>query len=228
MKFVVWGLGMYGRRTRAFLGKRVLAYIDSKESFHGTIEDDLPVVSFEEYLASGVWNTPDTWIVVTPRHFTRDIIAELRRKNFKRYFVLTDAVPQFYIHSLQDIIDLVLRKNISKDSSISMDGLDCFHAVLYDELLSAGQHPVIWIPEQDWEKAAEQCKLLSEWDIRCGDAPDRERISDTDLLGATRNIYANPMLEKFHDMYAGRRCFIVATGPSLRMEDLETLRKHKV
>ena len=39
--------------------------------------------------------------------------------------------------------------------------------------------------------------------------------------------YQNPNLSQFKNIYTERdRCFIVATGPSLRLEDLETLHNH--
>ncbi|MBQ8547117.1 MAG: DUF115 domain-containing protein, partial [Lachnospiraceae bacterium] len=36
-------------------------------------------------------------------------------------------------------------------------------------------------------------------------------------------LFHNPLLEQFKEVHKGKRCFIVATGPSLRMEDLDTL-----
>jgi hypothetical protein len=36
----------------------------------------------------------------------------------------------------------------------------------------------------------------------------------------------NPSIEKYRDMYKGRRCFIIGNGPSLTAEDLTTLEEH--
>lgn len=38
--------------------------------------------------------------------------------------------------------------------------------------------------------------------------------------------YYNPRLEKFKGIHSKQRCFIVATGPSLRMNDLDVLKKN--
>jgi Uncharacterized protein conserved in bacteria len=38
--------------------------------------------------------------------------------------------------------------------------------------------------------------------------------------------YYNPKIEKFKDIHRGKRCFIVATGPSLKFEDIECLHKN--
>lgn len=37
---------------------------------------------------------------------------------------------------------------------------------------------------------------------------------------------SNPELKKYKNMFQGKRCFIIGTGPSLKVEDLETLQKH--
>ena len=36
--------------------------------------------------------------------------------------------------------------------------------------------------------------------------------------------YSNPNLLKYKNIHAGKRCFVVATGPSLTLEDLDTLK----
>lgn len=49
----------------------------------------------------------------------------------------------------------------------------------------------------------------------------------TDLYDCTDRIaaYHNPKIEQFHRLHDGKRCFIVATGPSLRIDDLELLKE---
>lgn len=51
----------------------------------------------------------------------------------------------------------------------------------------------------------------------------------TDLYDCTDRIaaYHNPKIEQFHRLHDGKRCFIVATGPSLRIDDLELLKEKR-
>lgn len=223
MKFIIWGAGLYGRRARKFFEGMVVAFIDAKSSLQGTMMEGMPIYSYEDCRKKGFLDDPEVWIVVTPRHFVDSIVSFLQAHQMQRYFVLFDAARNFYDASLQDILQVILKNHTAV--KVEMEGFDCLHAMLYEKLLEAGKHPVIWISEENWEREAGRIACLN-WDIRRGDGACSRVVQDAKILARTENIYENPALKKFHDMFAGRRCFIVATGPSLRMEDLETLRKH--
>ena len=51
-------------------------------------------------------------------------------------------------------------------------------------------------------------------------------ILDYSNLSLRDDLFFNPELSSFKDIYAGQRCFIVATGPSLKMKDLNTLKNN--
>ena len=56
----------------------------------------------------------------------------------------------------------------------------------------------------------------------------KEKINIIDIYDIVKfiPIYHHPELAKYKDIHKGERCFIVGNGPSLRMEDLNTLKKH--
>lgn len=227
MKFVVWGAGMLGRRLRHFLGNQVLAYIDSKTSYQGQERDGIPVFSFEEYIRRKDTDYASAWIIVSPRDFIDEIYEKLSKAKIEKFFVLTDAVNNFYDYSLVELLDKMAAYKTEEDE-VYMDGMDVFHAIMYEKLLSCNLHPVIWIPANRWEREQKRRKALAGWDIRRSDEGHAiPFVDDEEILRGMVNIYANPKMKKFHNMYRGHRCFVVATGPSLRMEDLEILHAHE-
>lgn len=224
MKFVIWGAGLLGSRIRIFLGDRALAYIDSNSTCQGTKRDGLDVLSFQEYLEQRDYKFQGAWIIISPRDFVVEMKRELEQKGIQNYFVLTEAPERFFDYPLDGICDKIMHR-YHKAEEIPLYGLDCFHVVLYEKLSEAGYHPVIWIPAEKWEENGSRIAELSHWNIRCRN-DKMPVLDDVELLSGLQNRYANSDLAKFHNMYKGRRCFVVATGPSLRMEDLETLRKN--
>lgn len=223
MRFAIWGAGTRGRNLRYFLESRAVAYIDNKPSLQGKMQDGLPILSFDNYLANGAWS--DTWVVVTPRSFSEDIAGELKRRAFDRYFILQDAYENFDEYKLSDLIQRCIFL-ANDDGEVHLRGLDAFHAVLYDELLRAGKQPVIWIPQEKWGIEQKRRQLLKDWNLYRETDAGQNAIPDAMIFEGAQNLYANPAMGKLRDLYKGRRCFIIATGPSLTMEDLETLRKH--
>ncbi|WP_294146316.1 6-hydroxymethylpterin diphosphokinase MptE-like protein [uncultured Selenomonas sp.] len=228
MRFIVWGAGVRGRRVRYFLGNRAAAYIDANPPMQGKILDGLSILSFEDYLLGRDGLYRDAWIIISPRStdFIESIARELDAHGVVKYFRLQDAITSYYEYDVSQMIAQIAASFVSQEE-IGLYGLDSFHADLYERLLEAGRRPVLWIPKEKWEQEAGRRAELPAWDIRCLETKDMPYIlDDVALLSRLTNTYATPEMEKFHNMYEGRRCFVVATGPSLRMEDLETLRKH--
>lgn len=228
MKFLIWGAGVRGRRVRYFLGDSAVAYIDSNPSLCGKVEDSLPILSAEEYLSDRAVRYRDAWIIISPRStkFINEIANLLDANGVVKYFRLQDAIASYYEYDAVKMIEAI-EQDFSQEKEIGLRGLDCFHADLYRRLSEEGCHPVLWITQKDLEKEAARCSELSGWDIRCLDETNPPKLlDDAELLERLKNIYETPAMKKFHNMYAGCRCFVVATGPSLRMEDLETLHEH--
>lgn len=222
MQFVLWGAGIRGRFLRKFLGEQAVAFIDNKKSMQGTEKDGLPILSFKEFLSAGE-KYKNAWVIITPRSFISDIAGQMEKCGFYRYFVMQRAREDFYEYRLDEILARCM--NLADgNKEICFDGLDCFHAVLYEKLKKQGMHPVIAMKGESWKKDAVRRELLTGWDIR-REGRDSCVMQDEKILHGLSNLYETPELTKFHNMYRGRRCFVVATGPSLRMEDLEKLRE---
>lgn len=225
MKFIIWGAGSLGRRLRKFLGDRVLAYIDQSPLIQRERRDGLEVLSFSDYLQRRTQNDSDVWMIVAVRDFSLEIETLLHQNGIFKYFVMVDAIRNFADYSLKQMVQQIVSK-FKAENEIGFDGLDCLHVVLYEELKKIGYHPVLLISNEKWEEETKRRAALLSWDIRCNQTQDIAVVDDRSILDQLTNVGMNLELEKFHNMCQGRRCFIVATGPSLRMEDLNTLQKH--
>ena len=228
MHFIIWGAGVRGRRVRYYLGERAVAYIDTNVAKQGQMQDGLPILSFADYLRECGGCYREAWIIISPRSttFIESIVRELEQHGVVQYFRLQDAVASYYEYDAAQMLTWIC-ESFRAQAEIGLRGIDCFHADLYVRLQAQGRQPVIWIPAAKWEQEEARRAALAGWDIRCLHEDDRPRLlDDVALLAQLPNVYATPAIEQFHNMYAGRRCFIVATGPSLRMEDLETLHAH--
>ena len=228
MKFIIWGAGVRGRRVRYFLEDRAVAYIDANTTMQGKEKDGLPILSFEDYIAERDGRYQDAWIIISPRstNFIESIVRTLDAHGVIRYFHLQDAIASYYEYDFEQMLAQIDRE-FAREEEVGLFGLDSFHADLYGRLSAIGRHPVLWIPEDAWHQDAKRREELPDWDIRClKETGGVHILDDAGLLSQLTNTYATPEIEKFHNMYEGRRCFVVATGPSLRMEDLETLQEH--
>lgn len=224
MEFVLWGAGSRGRELRTFLGDRAVSFIDRNKNLQGTMQAGLPILSLEDFFSAGD-RFRNAWVVLTTRSFIPDMERAMKAHGFMRYFILQQSPESFYEYDFDQIVARCQALSQGEDE-VRLAGLDVFHIILYEELQKAGRHPVLVVREEDWEREATRIALLQDFDIRRTDAVSRPLVWDEELLRGLTNVYANPALAKFKNMYRGRRCFVVATGPSLRMEDLETLHRH--
>lgn len=70
------------------------------------------------------------------------------------------------------------------------------------------------------------------WDSIEADFPDickefrKSKVINVYDCSDRIEAYYNPQIEKLKNIHQGQRCFIVATGPSLRMDDLDTLKEN--
>ncbi len=246
MRFVIWGAGARGRRLLQFLGKDcVAAYIDRKPSLQGTLLDGVPVMSLIDFLKSNLRDT--TWIINTPLFLQNTVQEQLNEARITKYLSLKDCPDEFYDYQYDDIIQYVVNYTPDEDMYY-LYGLNLYSLLIGERLTNMGKKITIVI---DDDKFISDSKRISDIDflqIR----PLSMIKSNTKLLWTARNDlneienikhrgfgiinysdfdklkspYFNESLLQFKDKYKGQRCFIVATGPSLRIEDLEKLHEH--
>lgn len=246
IKFVVWGMGVRGKYLIEILGSyRVKAIIDSDECYRGAEYQGIPIINFEVYLIQ-YRNYP---VIITPRDYMDEIKQQLEQEGIYHYFCYSEDM--FYALDgflMQAPIEQLI-KDYKRVEQIAVYGLNLFGVLLYEFLYEKGFQCKI-IAQRGLNKELE--KFASEklhldfinWETTQGNI-DRillaQKITDDDLfvkknigklepyfeLGSMRDLYYYPELEQFKDVHKNKRCFIVATGPSLKFEDLDMLYKEK-
>lgn len=236
MKYIIWGSGIRGQRVLHLLGReRVDAFIDldgdkAGKQCEGVMIYDAEIVG-EKF--------KDCIYVITPWGYEEEIIKFLRNRGINRYIKMGD-----------------LQGNITKDNFLkgytwdiprdkcALYGIDLYNILLYEYLKKNVVKDVFLIPGEEAmveliEIISEEYSVISKENVPSGikiivPSVQYKKLSGdfdnveclTSILKRGMPVY-NEELSKFKDIHRGKRCFIVATGPSLRIEDLEKLEENK-
>lgn len=241
MQLVIWGLGTNGKNIIDTLGnKNIVAIIESNiDKIAEGYYDEIPIIGFETYLEK----YKDYYIVVTPMKY-QEIENKLKDYNIERYFIQNrSAIRLSALFELRNK-DFVEIYNLSKYKEYYIGGINLFSVLLYEYLIKLGYR--VWFYQKNNEKSllleilirdeiiknvCEQIKsensIFFQTDNHvCVDSDDITIIS-SDMLN--RNFYTgwSADLKRFKNCHKGERVFIVATGPSLQMSDLDILYKYQ-
>ena len=248
MRLAIWGVGERGKRIYSRLHYREdIVFIDSDENKIGTEYDGKRIIGIEEYVRA----YSQYFILITPSNSDeiQSIIAEY---GISYYFELgkTPIALQSKLH--YDILDKYLQKcDCSKRSGVY--GLNFYSIFLYDRFFYMGCRELYLIPERgvsneklkkieesfdwinilmdmDWGKYIDIIYTTTYrgcFEAECMKGMSAFDVQDVYEFSSISKKYWNETLERFKSIHSGQRCFIVATGPSLQMEDLETLRKNR-
>lgn len=246
MRFVIWGAGARGRRLLHFLGKdRVAAYIDRKTSLQGTLLDGVPVMSLIDFLKSSLLDT--TWVINTPLFLQDTVQKQLNESGITKYLSLKDCPDEFYDYQYDDIIQPIVNYTSGKDMYY-LYGFNLYSLLIGESLTAMGKKITLVMDDNEFTSDSKRIsninflqiqplsmiksntKLL--WTAR-NDYNEIEKLKNNgfDIINCSnfdilKNPYFNESLIQFKDKYKGQRCFIVATGPSLQIDDLEKLHAH--
>ena len=237
-KFIIWGCGIRGKQLALELGKTyVEAIVDSNPNVHGTFVDGIKVISPNELYAGLYKQYP---IIVTPKGHEEKIINELRIRGFcliydynKDFLMLEYYVVQT---RLERIIDL-------RGNNIYIFGLNSLAWAICIWLSTMGKRGIIVDSKSD--DATVECLtsngIIYKSNVPLYDKKDGWYVTDHSLkdnpdvinhainlfdIETRKDLTTNTEIENFKNVHKGKRGFIVATGPSLRMDDLEMLRRN--
>ncbi len=242
MKVVVWGVGIKGKRLYHILPKHsIIAYIDTNSEYRGKCFQGIPIITFEEYLEK----YQDILIIVSP-HKSNGILQELNKQNVSKYFLLSDEPSD--MHSLNQYdLEMLFEKVFVKKKKYLVQFSNFFSLVLF-EFLMKNNYTAKLIVEKNYEDVNHfliqyrQRELVITYEenieeyeaILIGDKSyttiKKELASQIECIDARYcstkipDLY-NINLSQFKNTHLNEKCFIVANGPSLRMEDLERLRE---
>lgn len=207
-KYAIWGCGKIGRLLYHIMGKELIAgYVDrdcEMGEFQGII-----VQSPEEYYESELFELP---LIISPLTLSDELNEELESRGKKNYLYCKEYYNFIvWLCRQLSIKKILLREKIDR---VIISETDILRNLLAYNLKAEG------IKEADMDgimndSSTKRISILNKntesHDICLGDYFHDYRL------------YENTELSRFKGIHRGQRCFIVATGPSLRIEDLDVL-----
>lgn len=248
MEILIWGCGVRGKRIFSRLDKdEVIAFIDSNEELIGSEYEGKRIISLEEYEKQYA----GYFILISPIRV--DAIREkLEKRGIYQYFELINCPAELQAIPYRECYDKYI-DTLSMDKKYGLFGLNFYSIYLHEKIRKKGGMSYIIIEQNvHFQKVEVAKKIYSDIrflqekelderiDIVLNTTSNKEvnervaktagkRIDVEDAFDIIPKIpeYQNQCLEQFKNKHAGERCFIVATGPSLRISDLEILKNNK-
>ncbi len=246
-RLFIWGAGEIGKRLLNHLEKDWdVTFVDSNKKLAGSCFCERAVISIEEYLEK--YN--EEFILVAHLQ-ENESIQLLKENNIVNYFVHCDLPGEFKEPYVRNSLKKHIIDYLGGRKHYVLYGLGLYSIIidswLYKEF---GIHPYILIQKNNSKEVIWKVKQkykglmlidnIGQLDIKevcvCTDnynALKKEKNLSKyyliDIFDCTDRIehYHNIAIRKFRNLYERKRCFIVATGPSLRIEDLNVLKEKK-
>lgn len=241
MKYVIYGAGYRGKRLFNYIGgDKVAAFIDTDKKKQGKEYCGKPVISLDEYKQLYI----SCFIIITP--VSNDKIQEfLEEQNIYQYSYLTDMPSELsgygncgFENSYKGILD-------DDNDLFCCYGINVLSFLLYDYLYV--QKEISICPEKGCK--SEKIEWMRRYHPRikmkkCSDVQNEETVlmsvvgkNEWQFRSRTINLfeyasnneqYLNVELRKLKKRHLNGKCFIIATGPSLRIEDLNILKTNNI
>ena len=244
MEIIIWGVGLRGKRIYSKLQKEdVVAFIDSDVTKVGEEYDGKKIIDLEEYIEKYL----DYFILITPKK-SKEIKKQLQDKQITQYLDLAECPIEWQYEKDNVFVEKYL-KRCACGNNLGIYGTSFYSIYFYEKMIKYGCSDIYMIPEKNAEinkiekieNAFKFIKILkdshvSEFVNKVYITVYKENIEEifnegiemenAFLLKDQMPEYWNTSLKKFKNKHYGERCFIVATGPSLTMKDLDTIYIH--
>ena len=235
-KLVIWGAGQRGKRLIPIFREYVDAFIDIDPAKQGQSIDGIYVISYETY--ERIYSKD--YIVISPIH-EKEVIEFLTKNHNPRYFCMSDLPGEFQESCPKPYLADYLREILNADREYVIQGYDLYaywlnelhsnirgyytdmipHIGISKERLLMLKQDFDEYPYEDISDTNPTVLVTHEEDIES--IQNSHRVINVYDCSDSIKEYYNPEREKLRDLYLNKRCFIVATGPSLRMKDLDAL-----
>ena len=241
MKYVIWGAGHRGRILYELLGKdRIAAFIDSNPEKIGKSFGGCPIIDYTTYKERYISN-----IIIVSIVFGGGV-TELLKKDHIFYFNIEKCPPEFMGYGLITAKKWIKNFHWNFQDEMVLYGGTLYTVLVYEKLVNEGYKNIsILLPDtmNTTERTAfserfPQIQVIQADKIKSQNIFLTEKKGDletalkkssvTDIVDWTQYIpdYRNNRIAALKNKYSGKRCFIVATGPSLTYEDLTCLHNH--
>lgn len=243
MKIVIWGAGQRGKRIFSRLKPgEVLAFIDNDSRKVGSKYMGVSIISLEEYL-----ERYSAYFILISLFKPEEVICQLNERGIYNYFNSLNCPLELWGVGMLADLDRYLDTLNKKRYGIF--GTDFYGIFCCDRMHQKGEK-VFLISEFEYsmrtreliEKAfdfvefisVDDCKeVLEQIFVTTGIKKEvlalKEKVGSDieieDVFDLSRKVinYQNAQIAQFKNVHLGERCFIVATGPSLTMKDLDIL-----
>jgi len=241
IKYVIWGAGHRGRILYELLGKeRIIAYLDSNPDKIGKTYLDCPIIDYSAYKAKY-----KSYAVIVTMVFGGGV-TEILEQDQIFYFDLEKCPPEFMGYGLTIAKNWFKNKEWNFSDGILLYGSTLYTVLVYEKLRKQGyQNISVFLPSSMnqkkqimFSKMFPEICLAQKNNLHCNTILLTEKTTDLeidlknvpviDIVDWTQYIedYQNRKIELLKDQYKNRRCFIVATGPSLTYDDLACLHQN--
>lgn len=234
LTYCIWGCANRGKHIFQFMkGRSVRAFIDSKPDLQGMDYQGVPIVSFDTYMRE----YRDSLVVIAT--FYQHEIVEILEKNQVPYFSSLQMPPEI-VETPSDDFYKIVEKRLCPTGMLYFYGLNLYSVLLLEHFTEKGR--TVKIIAADGERALQRRAAESLEDKYFGRLDEvgqkhlyitSNEYSDCEFTqGTPVNLYDflydieeyhKTYLESYKNLHQGKRCFVIGTGPSLRMEDLDKL-----
>lgn len=236
MKYVIWGAGQRGRKAVEILGKeKILFFVDKNVNVIGQKIDGILIKNVES-----IRNDNDEFLVlITPLEYEEQIVGYLNAIDVHNYLLFSDHPYGVDLSEEAERLEYALEFR-RLEGKIAIYGISWFNIYLYDYFEVEGLNVCLFDKEQEHQSIinilseeyniTSDIKILTEVDYVLAPesadcVPLNKRIDIEDYVEKMHRI-SNPEILKYHNIHKGQRCFIIATGPSLRVSDLEKIKEN--
>lgn len=243
INFIIWGTGIRAGRITQHVGiQNIFAYIESDKSKHGQYYNDKLIISLEQYEKMF-----SNMILIISFLHENEGISELEKRGLKNYLLLTDTPGEFQAPVVNDVLKKHIQAQINENGVYGIYGCTLYSILMYGWIseIAVKKPSIIYSTEMNMHIV----KILKEngynmvplelVDGICFDSVmQSENEIGTDVFrslvrfGNVKHVYDcslqikeyyNSKIKEYKQCNKGKRCFIVATGPSLDVQDLNKL-----
>jgi Protein of unknown function DUF115. len=248
MKYIIWGAGIRGERILKHIGKRkVEAFIDMDQKKIGKEYLGTQVISFDEYMIK----YRKLYIIISCLE-EQEVINLLEAKEIHKYFLMTECPGEWQENNIRTLLKEHICGMLNEEKGYAIYGVTLYSFILNDWVEECtGKRAVMLLDNEpeEFQKMittdfsnetfvnvenidayqVDQILVACEngFDAIKKDINSKYNINNVYDCSSEINGYFNPQIEEFKNLHREERCFIVATGPSLQIEDLEILKRNK-
>ncbi len=240
IKLIIWGLGTNGKNLIDVLhSEDIIAIIDSNpDKLAMKTYQNIPIIDFNTYLKE----SEDAFIVITAMKY-HNIVKQLEKHQKTKYFILNEAKVALAALGLIKSNQFIDKCYLDKNANYYISGINLFSVYLYNYLLEYKIKADFITYNKDQQEMLDSLieaniirhdpvknnNMRKSFLIKTDDlvVEGNEEIDIIDYKLINETIYQpwKKDLLKFKNRHKGKRAFIIATGPSIKTEDLEKLEK---